>query len=166
MVARGTLSITTTEIYFEVDEEDPAFKTTDAKVRMNFFPLSLFGAWERKYFSGHDDDLLLILHTVSYVYIYSMYFFLLKCSFQLMFILNRSWPTQRVCTANGCSVRSEPCFLDATFCRIRDLRSSWPTEVNLQISFKLSYLLYALAAKNQMCKNPGGRLNKATKRCR
>lgn len=33
VVARGTLSITTTEIYFEVDEEDPAFKKTDAKVR-------------------------------------------------------------------------------------------------------------------------------------
>lgn len=34
VVARGTLSITTTEIYFEVDEEDPAFKKTDAKVRV------------------------------------------------------------------------------------------------------------------------------------
>lgn len=33
VVARGTLSITTTEIYFEVDEEDPTFKKTDAKVR-------------------------------------------------------------------------------------------------------------------------------------
>lgn len=33
VVARGTLSITTTEIYFEVDEEDPTFKNTDAKVR-------------------------------------------------------------------------------------------------------------------------------------
>lgn len=33
VVARGTLSITTTEIYFEVDEEDPAFKKMDAKVR-------------------------------------------------------------------------------------------------------------------------------------
>lgn len=32
VVARGTLSITTTEIYFEVDEEDPTFKNTDAKV--------------------------------------------------------------------------------------------------------------------------------------
>ncbi|KAF3840927.1 hypothetical protein F7725_006789 [Dissostichus mawsoni] len=31
VVARGTLSITTTEIYFEVDEEDPTFKSTDAK---------------------------------------------------------------------------------------------------------------------------------------
>ncbi|XP_039632845.1 neurobeachin a isoform X21 [Perca fluviatilis] len=31
VVARGTLSITTTEIYFEVDEEDPTFKTTEAK---------------------------------------------------------------------------------------------------------------------------------------
>lgn len=37
VVARGTLSITTTEIYFEVDEDDPAFKKTDAKVRMSFF---------------------------------------------------------------------------------------------------------------------------------
>ena len=33
VVARGTLSITTTEIYFEVDEDDPAFKNIDAKVR-------------------------------------------------------------------------------------------------------------------------------------
>ncbi|XP_031427880.1 neurobeachin a isoform X9 [Clupea harengus] len=32
VVARGTLSITTTEIYFEVDEDDPAFKNVDAKV--------------------------------------------------------------------------------------------------------------------------------------
>ncbi|XP_072302011.1 neurobeachin a isoform X25 [Eucyclogobius newberryi] len=32
VVARGTLSITTTEIYFEVDEEDPTFKQTDSKV--------------------------------------------------------------------------------------------------------------------------------------
>ncbi len=31
-VARGTLSITTTEIYFEVDEDDPAFRRIDAKV--------------------------------------------------------------------------------------------------------------------------------------
>lgn len=33
LVARGTLSITTTEIYFEVDEDDPAFKRADSKVR-------------------------------------------------------------------------------------------------------------------------------------
>ena len=33
VVARGTLSITTTEIYFEVDEDDPAFKKIDAKVK-------------------------------------------------------------------------------------------------------------------------------------
>lgn len=32
LVARGTLSITTTEIYFEVDEDDPAFKRVDSKV--------------------------------------------------------------------------------------------------------------------------------------
>lgn len=32
VVTRGTLSITTTEIYFEVDEDDSAFKNTDAKV--------------------------------------------------------------------------------------------------------------------------------------
>lgn len=32
MVARGTLSITTTEIYFEVDEDDPVFKRVDPKV--------------------------------------------------------------------------------------------------------------------------------------
>lgn len=32
VVAKGTLSITTTEIYFEVDEEEPAFKKIDPKV--------------------------------------------------------------------------------------------------------------------------------------
>ncbi|MED6286775.1 hypothetical protein CHARACLAT_009560, partial [Characodon lateralis] len=32
LVARGTLSITTSEIYFEVDEDDPAFKKVDPKV--------------------------------------------------------------------------------------------------------------------------------------
>ncbi|KAJ4935346.1 hypothetical protein JOQ06_016882 [Pogonophryne albipinna] len=32
LVARGTLSITTTEIYFEVDEDDPAFKSVDSKM--------------------------------------------------------------------------------------------------------------------------------------
>uniref|UniRef100_A0AAV2J918 Neurobeachin n=1 Tax=Knipowitschia caucasica TaxID=637954 RepID=A0AAV2J918_KNICA len=32
VVARGTLSITTTEIYFEVDEDDLAFKNIDSKV--------------------------------------------------------------------------------------------------------------------------------------
>lgn len=32
LVARGTLSITTTEIYFEVDEDDPAFKRVNSKV--------------------------------------------------------------------------------------------------------------------------------------
>lgn len=32
LVARGTLSITTSEIYFEVDEDDPAFKRVDPKV--------------------------------------------------------------------------------------------------------------------------------------
>lgn len=34
LVARGTLSITTSEIYFEVDEDDPAFNRADAKVRL------------------------------------------------------------------------------------------------------------------------------------
>ncbi|CAB1458954.1 unnamed protein product, partial [Pleuronectes platessa] len=35
LVARGTLSITTTEIYFEVDEDDPAFNRVDPKVGNN-----------------------------------------------------------------------------------------------------------------------------------
>ncbi|XP_034168413.2 neurobeachin a isoform X9 [Pangasianodon hypophthalmus] len=43
VVARGTLSITTTEIYFEVDEEDPAFKKTDAKVLA--YSEGLHGKW-------------------------------------------------------------------------------------------------------------------------
>lgn len=44
VVARGTLSITTTEIYFEVDEEDSTFKKTDAKVRATCLRLLLFSA--------------------------------------------------------------------------------------------------------------------------
>ncbi|XP_077449030.1 neurobeachin a isoform X5 [Stigmatopora argus] len=43
VVARGTLSVTTTEIYFEVDEEDPAFKKTDAKVLA--YSEGLHGKW-------------------------------------------------------------------------------------------------------------------------
>ncbi|MBN3301563.1 NBEA protein, partial [Amia calva] len=43
IVARGTLSITTTEIYFEVDEEDPAFKKIDAKVLA--YSEGLHGKW-------------------------------------------------------------------------------------------------------------------------
>uniref|UniRef100_A0A671WUJ7 Neurobeachin n=1 Tax=Sparus aurata TaxID=8175 RepID=A0A671WUJ7_SPAAU len=43
VVARGTLSITTTEIYFEVDEEDPTFKNTDAKVLA--YSEGLHGKW-------------------------------------------------------------------------------------------------------------------------
>ncbi|XP_053298023.1 neurobeachin [Pleuronectes platessa] len=43
VVARGTLSITTTEIYFEVDEDDPAFKDTDAKVLA--YSEGLHGKW-------------------------------------------------------------------------------------------------------------------------
>ncbi|KAL7847379.1 hypothetical protein SRHO_G00223590 [Serrasalmus rhombeus] len=43
IVARGTLSITTTEIYFEVDEDDPAFKKIDAKVLA--YSEGLHGKW-------------------------------------------------------------------------------------------------------------------------
>ncbi|TKS82883.1 Neurobeachin Lysosomal-trafficking regulator 2 [Collichthys lucidus] len=43
VVARGTLSITTTEIYFEVDEEDPTFKNTDPKVLA--YSEGLHGKW-------------------------------------------------------------------------------------------------------------------------
>ncbi|XP_062328262.1 neurobeachin isoform X2 [Osmerus eperlanus] len=43
VVARGTLSITTTEIYFEVDEEDPAFKRIDPKVLA--YSEGLHGKW-------------------------------------------------------------------------------------------------------------------------
>ncbi|KAJ7997461.1 hypothetical protein DPEC_G00229250 [Dallia pectoralis] len=43
VVARGTLSITTTEIYFEVDEEDPVFKKTDPKVLA--YSEGLHGKW-------------------------------------------------------------------------------------------------------------------------
>ncbi|KAJ8266692.1 hypothetical protein GJAV_G00133540 [Gymnothorax javanicus] len=43
VVARGTLSITTTEIYFEVDEDDPTFKKLDAKVLV--YSEGLHGKW-------------------------------------------------------------------------------------------------------------------------
>ncbi|TTE36938.1 Neurobeachin [Bagarius yarrelli] len=43
VVARGTLSITTTEIYFEVDEEDLAFKKVDTKVLA--YSEGLHGKW-------------------------------------------------------------------------------------------------------------------------
>nr|XP_055052929.1 neurobeachin isoform X1 [Misgurnus anguillicaudatus] len=42
-VARGTLSITTTEIYFEVDEDDPAFRRIDTKVLV--YSEGLHGKW-------------------------------------------------------------------------------------------------------------------------
>ncbi|XP_072849880.2 neurobeachin isoform X2 [Pogona vitticeps] len=43
VVAKGTLSITTTEIYFEVDEDDPAFKKIDSKVLA--YTEGLHGKW-------------------------------------------------------------------------------------------------------------------------
>ncbi|XP_047247715.1 neurobeachin isoform X3 [Girardinichthys multiradiatus] len=43
LVARGTLSITTSEIYFEVDEDDPAFKKVDPKVLV--YTDGLHGKW-------------------------------------------------------------------------------------------------------------------------
>uniref|UniRef100_A0A4W6DYD4 Neurobeachin n=1 Tax=Lates calcarifer TaxID=8187 RepID=A0A4W6DYD4_LATCA len=43
LVARGTLSITTTEIYFEVDEDDPAFKSVDPKILA--YTEGLHGKW-------------------------------------------------------------------------------------------------------------------------
>ncbi|XP_075418866.1 neurobeachin isoform X2 [Tenrec ecaudatus] len=43
VVAKGTLSITTTEIYFEVDEEDAAFKKIDPKVLA--YTEGLHGKW-------------------------------------------------------------------------------------------------------------------------
>uniref|UniRef100_A0A7N6FK84 Neurobeachin n=1 Tax=Anabas testudineus TaxID=64144 RepID=A0A7N6FK84_ANATE len=43
LVARGTLSITTTEIYFEVDEDDPVFKRVDPKVLA--YTEGLHGKW-------------------------------------------------------------------------------------------------------------------------
>lgn len=33
VVVKGTLSITASELYFEVDEEEASFKTIDPKVR-------------------------------------------------------------------------------------------------------------------------------------
>uniref|UniRef100_A0A4W5QEE0 Neurobeachin n=1 Tax=Hucho hucho TaxID=62062 RepID=A0A4W5QEE0_9TELE len=43
IVARGTLSITTTEIYFEVDEDDPSFKRLDSTVLA--YSEGLHGKW-------------------------------------------------------------------------------------------------------------------------
>ncbi|KAM6961393.1 neurobeachin-like isoform 7-T7 [Aplochiton taeniatus] len=43
IVVRGTLSITTTEIYFEVDEDDPAFKQIDSQVLA--YSEGLHGKW-------------------------------------------------------------------------------------------------------------------------
>ncbi|XP_056650722.1 neurobeachin isoform X6 [Monodelphis domestica] len=43
VVAKGTLSITTTEIYFEVEEDDPAFKKVDPKVLA--YTEGLHGKW-------------------------------------------------------------------------------------------------------------------------
>uniref|UniRef100_A0A673M9U7 Neurobeachin n=1 Tax=Sinocyclocheilus rhinocerous TaxID=307959 RepID=A0A673M9U7_9TELE len=43
IVASGTLSITTTEIYFEVDEDDPTFKKIDSKVLA--YTEGLHGKW-------------------------------------------------------------------------------------------------------------------------
>ncbi|KAF6084574.1 neurobeachin [Phyllostomus discolor] len=43
VVAKGTLSITTAEIYFEVDEDDPAFKKIDTKVLA--YTEGLHGKW-------------------------------------------------------------------------------------------------------------------------
>ncbi|CAK6442930.1 unnamed protein product [Pipistrellus nathusii] len=43
VVAKGTLSITTTEIYFEVDEDDAAFKKIDSKVLA--YTEGLHGKW-------------------------------------------------------------------------------------------------------------------------
>ncbi|XP_027854971.1 neurobeachin isoform X4 [Xiphophorus couchianus] len=55
LVARGTLSITTSEIYFEVDEDDPAFKRVDPKVLV--YTDGLHGKWMfseiRAVFSRH-----------------------------------------------------------------------------------------------------------------
>ncbi|XP_072547621.1 neurobeachin isoform X1 [Salminus brasiliensis] len=43
LAARGTLSITTTEIYFEVDEDDPAFKRLDPRILA--YSEGLHGKW-------------------------------------------------------------------------------------------------------------------------
>lgn len=47
LVARGTLSITTSEMYFEVDEDEPAFKRADAKVRTQGERLYRFSFFNR-----------------------------------------------------------------------------------------------------------------------
>lgn len=38
VVVKGTLSITASELYFEVDEEEPGFKAIDPKVRDSLWP--------------------------------------------------------------------------------------------------------------------------------
>lgn len=53
VVAKGTLSITTTEIYFEVDEDDPAFKKIDAKVSLcdSLYCTVLVALWQEVVFN-------------------------------------------------------------------------------------------------------------------
>ena len=43
---------------------------------------------------------------------------------------------------NGCSVRSELCFPDATFCRTLHWKCSWRTEVSHQRSLKKDVLTF------------------------
>lgn len=50
VVAKGTLSITTTEIYFEVDEDDPAFKKIDTKVSQSDSCAVLVAFWQEVVF--------------------------------------------------------------------------------------------------------------------
>lgn len=37
LVAPGTVSLTSTELYFEVDEEDPEYKKIDPEVRIGYY---------------------------------------------------------------------------------------------------------------------------------
>uniref|UniRef100_A0A673T320 Neurobeachin n=1 Tax=Suricata suricatta TaxID=37032 RepID=A0A673T320_SURSU len=69
VVAKGTLSITTTEIYFEVDEDDPAFKKIDTKRISLATPRQLYKSsnmtqrWQRREISNFEY--LMFLNTIA-----------------------------------------------------------------------------------------------------
>lgn len=138
IVARGTLSITTTEIYFEVDEDDPTFKKIDAKVCATanvtlWVIASFFLLWSLHFlfytellkilsvdrniiqseFLDHTLPLLLS-HTLSSVPTTVTLFVSKFCAC----VFDRCWRILRVYMGNGCSVRSEQFFPDVTCSKI------------------------------------------------
>lgn len=136
IVARGTLSITTTEIYFEVDEDDPTFKKIDAKVCAtasvtlwviaSFFTLEItlfilhriiedFISWQ-EYYPVRISGSYIAVAIVSYSVFCANYSYFVSKFCACVF--DRCWRILRVCMGNGCSVRSEQFFPDVTCSKI------------------------------------------------